>query len=64
MKVGDLVRLDTGYPRSAGKNAILVEKVGEGTRRSGGGAWKVFVSGRIHPYHILEADMELISESE
>ena len=50
MKAGDIVKLCVqAYPQYKGKSGILVSCI---PAADGTNSWKVFVGGRIHPYHV------------
>ena len=58
MTVGDLIKVDHFlYPKLEGHVGVLVEVL------YGGKSWVVYIGDRIHPYTIVDDDMEVISES-
>ncbi len=60
MKVGDLVRLDPElYVREKGYVGQVIERAPTSLEKK----WIVLIKGRVHPYYIVEDDMEMISES-
>ena len=57
MRIGDLVRLcDESYPQYRGMLGVLVRDLSPGQ-------WVVAINGRLHPYQVHGASMEIISES-
>jgi len=57
MKVGDLVKFNAmNYPQYKGMAGLLVLR--HNPHRY---AWAVMISGKIHPFHICEEDMEVIN---
>ena len=60
MKVGDLVRLDPElYVREKGCVGQVIERAPTSLEKK----WIVLIKGRVHPYYIVEDDMEVINES-
>jgi hypothetical protein len=60
MKVGDLVKLDSvSYPRQKGEIGMLIVAQHDYCPEK----WTVMIAGKIHPYVVLEEDMEAINES-
>ncbi len=57
MKPGELVKLCTmSYPQYKGKLGLLISEHVPGQ-------WMVIINGRVHPYHVHYASMEVVSES-
>ena len=55
MKPGELVKLcDASYPQYKGKLGLLV-------REQVPGQWIVVINGRMHPYQVHYASMEIVS---
>jgi hypothetical protein len=61
MKVGDLVKLcSVNYPRHKGEIGVLIELPKPISRPQ---SWAVIVAGKMHPYTVVEEDMEVISDN-
>ena len=57
MRIGDLVRLcEESYPQYRGMLGVLVRDLAPGQ-------WMVVINGRVHPYQVHFASMEVISEN-
>ena len=60
MKVnaGDIVKLNpVSYPRYKGKTGVAVRQM---MPEWGAGRWMVMIEGKLHPYVIDSADMEVV----